>query len=378
MIKDKKFLFVFRAKIDQLIQLYERDSMQINSPRYINEFEKVKDIQSGWMDVVENKILICSFSYPIDWINKILSYRYWLKFAKFARKTRVEKWFDILFLNMHIILLALGKKFDTLMYYDRDILSITEKILCKLNITIIEYDGRAPSVSKRNFTKDVVCKNKHLVSCMDFTHLVNKYKENVHTLILGLNKKLSIEEHEINFLDRDIDIVFFGSLDPNIWKKRVEIIEELLESLPSHINFQIFGRKQNCENYPNISKKELRFIYSPEEMKEICLRTKMTILIPSDDHISLASGMPSKIFENTAYGIPQLIYCSGAMNNMKFINGEHYIGFSSNDEILEKINVLLSDDNKILEISNSALNLYNKEYTAQTQMKRLINEIFKK
>jgi len=378
MIKDKKFLFVFRAKVEQLIQLYERDGMQINSPRYINEFEKVKDTQSGWMDVVENKILICNFSYPIDWVNKFISYKRWLKFAKFMRRTRVEKWFDILFLNLHIIFLALGKKFDTLMYYDRDILSITEKILCKLNIAIIEYDGRAPSVSKRDFTKDIVCKNKHLVSCMDFSHLVNNYKENVHTLILGLNEKLSIEEHEINLSNRDIDIVFFGSLDPKIWKKRVEVIEDLLGSLSPSINFQIFGRKQNCENYPNISKKELKFIYSPEEMKEICMKSKMTILIPSDDHMRLASGMPSELLENTAYGVTQLIYRSGAMDNMEYIEDKHYIVFGSQQELVDKINFLLKNDKYSEDIAQNALYLYKNKYTAQIQMKQLLNKIFKR
>ena len=85
---------------------------------------------------------------------------------------------------------------------------------------------------------------------------------------------------------------------------------------------------------------------------EMCIR----------DSFQIARGVQNKILQSFACGLPVVSTPVGA-EGIDCIDGEHLMIASSADEFIEKINSLIEDEKKYLEICRNALALVNNSFT---------------
>jgi hypothetical protein len=369
---NRKYLFIFRAKLSYLKALYVSRGLRICDHSYVTDFHLVKDIQSGWMDPVPQKSLVYSYSYLLDWLAYILPYIWWLRLCEICSKLRVERYLDMLLLNMHVLYKMQFGHFDAIVFYSKQIFEVTQSWLSFTGKIVIEYDGVPPSLSRRDLSREILAKRKYFVSNMDHRPSLGSRQQNFRQILMGLNDRLGVTD--ISLDGRNIDVLHVGNLNVSCFVKRCQIIEHLLAHCPSTINMRVHGSVTGCDSFPAITAARIVPIFAGE-LDALHRCAKVAIVIPSDDHLLIASGMPTRLFENAAYGVAQVIFRTAALSNTEFQDERDYLGFETPEEMLHQIQRLIVDKDLWKFIAKNAFQLYRNHYTAQRQFAILLESI---
>jgi len=369
MIKNKKFLFVIRDKLSNIEYLYNKKNLKFGTVEYKKANRKLRNFQFAWTDVIENKYIIENFSYLFDWLKHFLPYKIWLKIAKLNYFPIIRNVDSVIF-NIDILSKMLIKEFNVLEYYDNRIFKITEIILTKFfNKVIIEYDGRPLSVSERNLQKDIHCDNKYLVSNMQWKDKIGFRKKNFYQIFLGVDENFARFEEK----KRDIDILIVGSFNDKVFPTRCEYVDFLLKHCKD-INIEIYGTYEKNKKYAFLNKIKFQRLLG-EDLQNKMERTKMTLIIPSDEHLNIADGMPMRLYENAAKKVFQLIYKTNAIKNTVFIENEDFVFFDSKENMVSKIEYYLKHEQKRKKIVELAYRKFLENYTAQKSFLKLLKNI---
>lgn len=100
--------------------------------------------------------------------------------------------------------------------------------------------------------------------------------------------------------------------------------------------------------------------YTPEAMAEVYCSSKIVVNIPKDDYLQDAN---LRCFESMAAGALLFTFLPTELTAFGFRDGEHFIGFSSIPELLEKIDYFLSQDTEREQIARRARELALQEHT---------------
>ena len=165
--------------------------------------------------------------------------------------------------------------------------------------------------------------------------------------------------HPINEIEKDIDILFIGSLYP----KRIELLENIINQFPS-LNIEIYGKYTNIKQ-PNTY---LKYFFSkykkyfknrnviPREVNQLYARSKICLNM---HHSQSNKGCNPRFFEIAANGAFQLV------DNNQFIvekYGEYVEYFSSIEELNqlirkyikeEELRISKQKDNQFITMNNS-------------------------
>ena len=261
----------------------------------------------------------------------------------------------------------LCKGYDVFVRTNIDIYRLTERILSSFGKIIIQYDGVALSMTSRDLSKDIHVANKYLVSNMDWRRFIGKRPENFRQILLGIDESLCPKP---DYQKKEIDLLAIGSLNYETFSKRCECIDYLLD----HYDVKLFGSYRKNPAYKHLNNVDVHPILG-RDFIETMKKSKLTVNIPSDDHLKLGSGMPMRLYENAAFGVMQLIYKTNALENTGFKQGRDFIFFKNREDMIEKVHYYLENDNERVKIAKNAYNTFIKYYTAQKSFYSLLQTL---
>lgn len=360
MIKDKKFLFVFRLKLSNVEYTWKKNKKKHIDKDYDEEYRKQKPVQSGWMDAIDKKCLINNLSFSLGFLAYALPYNIFLSILKASKTLRIFDALDSFILNSLILKRMIIENCEVLYYYNKDVYRITEWILIQNKKMVIQYDGVPNRVRIGSLKKEILPKGKILCSNMDWTSEIGKNRENFKVIRLGVNEAV-LKFNNAGL--KSIDVFIAGGVDNNVWSRRAEYFEYLLAN-KQDILVKIAGKYVEGAKYPRLNDLKMTKIYG-DEFNWSLSNAKITVVIISDEHDKMGNGMPMRFYENALFEVLQLVYKTNAYQNTILEDGIDFVTFGTKDEMMKKIRHYLSNEKERKKIVKSAKNKVIRNYTTK-------------
>lgn len=361
----KNTLFLFRMRPAEFARAYEIDPC-LRKENLLPHLHLLKETQSGWYDGISgNKniyLVFCNQTLDMIFVNLFKNAPSFEKVADtFHNNKSLYRLLRICF-AIGVLCQLFFLRPEKIVFYDTHLPFFVKKIAHALGVVIIEYDGRPPKTWRSANIK--LCGHKHyLLSCMNLSERIVGKKENFRLLQLGLDEKIIPEELDF---DRPVDISFFGTFDPDVWALRCKTFEALLKKYTNCRQVMLYGEKKNISGFPNLDRYDLKFVGSSMEMRSKLLKTKVSVLVSSEDHMEKTTfGLPSKVFENASFGVLQFASFDAGLESIGLIDGEHYVGYGSVGDLLDKIDMVLGNYEFWRHIPIKAHQKIRENYTAQ-------------
>jgi len=182
--------------------------------------------------------------------------------------------------------------------------------------------------------------------------------------------KIGFDSRILNILDkqeRDIDFSFVGGIS-----KHHNAALNNIEFLISNANMRIYGYGVKNVPFNSCIKKNHGGLKWGLEMYKILARTKISF----NRHINISENNANnmRLFEATGMGSLLLTDMKDNLKTMYKID-EEVVCYRSKEEALEKVNFLINNEDKLLEIAKAGQARTLKEHTYEIRMKELIEII---
>ena len=190
-----------------------------------------------------------------------------------------------------------------------------------------------------------------------------------HFLQQAVDKRILLTTTDIN--ERKGNVVFIGSVHPIIHKKRVSILNFLLE----HIAIDIYCTENNTNE---ISTQKImqhkKGSLGGKEMFETYKKYKIALHIPGDDFLEDAGA--KRLFEVTGSGTMLLAFHQESISEY-FEIGKELITFKDEEDCLQKINYYLQNTAELEKIADAGRIRTLKEHTFENRANQLLTIINK-
>ncbi len=254
----------------------------------------------------------------------------------------------------HLIVSAFSRKLQFIIkflifpyfYFARKIFSNANAITSMSN-SFIDW-GRNFSETKRNSLDRVL-------------PLVPKIKpENIF-----LKEEAKRRCNKLNiYKDKQINILFIGSISSAF---NFDTIISCASELPNNVRFVICGDGELRKSLIEKSKLFENIIFPgwvDDSMMRVLSKRSSYAIAPYKNIKNFKDNIPNKIIDYLSLGLPIFFSLDGEVENLnfKYNFGIKYIE-NSKKSLLEKISLIIRDENLEGKLSKNALNLYNKHYT---------------
>jgi len=243
--------------------------------------------------------------------------------------------------------------------------NVIQKI--KLNCKLLILQWSCPIGNWTTFpfeSFDLICTSSNSIQ----KHFIQK-NINTHFLQQAVEKRTLLNTTDNK--ERTKNIVFIGSVHPSIHKKRVSILNFLLE----HISIDIYCPESNTNE---LSTKNIMLhkkgCVGGKEMFETYKKYKVALHIPGDEF--LADAGAKRLFEVTGSGTMLLTLHQENISEY-FEIGKELTTFTDENDCLQKINYYLQHQYELQKIAEAGRVRTLKEHTFENRAKQLLDIINK-
>ncbi len=242
---------------------------------------------------------------------------------------------------------------------------LIEKIKNNCTLLILQWSCPIGNWTSFPFDKfDIICTSSSGIQ----KHFAQK-KINTHFLQQAVDKRILLTATDIK--ERKRSVVFIGSVHPIIHKKRVSILNFLLE----HIAIDIYCPENNTNE---ISTQKImqhkKGSLGGKEMFETYKKYKIALHIPGDDFLEDAGA--KRLFEVTGSGTMLLAFHQESISEY-FEIGKELITFKDEEDCLQKINYYLQNTAELEKIADAGRIRTLKEHTFENRANQLLTIINK-
>lgn len=378
MTNNKTALFVFKKKVAHLRYLIENGIDISDDANLETEYRFIRDLHYGWMDGVRQigykPILIDNPNILVPEFIRRWNPRIYLKLLTIYPKVSGLSIFETVISNLHLLCLSVVYK-PLFIFFLADWISPYVISICrKIGIITIEYNGVTPKV--RKWTNTQKRRANYILSGYEASKLVDIPNESrFHRINIGISPK-PFNRIEFATKSRNIDVNVIGSFDDSIFRKRSKILDSLLRAnIARNIQFELRGYARFSE--PEFYSCLINIIDTPvygRDYIDILKSSKLSIVIPSDEHILVGNGLPMRIFQNAAAGCMQLVYRCEAVKGI-FENYLEIVIFDSSKDLIEKINYYLYNESDRIRIAQAAHQRFLNSYTAEKMISKLFEDL---
>jgi len=364
------FLFHLPNKPRMVRDAWDRHRVKITDPRFHQLMRMARTMQYGWLDALPNASCIHTHPLLLSCVRWLMPYGCWVGLINTRAAAKLRR-VDVLILNVYVLLRCLLGRYRWYFSLQDNLYGWAEKLMAAAGTLRIEYDGKPPKVSRRDLGVEVRGTHRRLVSNMDWRPRLSHHPELFETLVLGVDQSLG---QGVDFTGRDIDLFVYGRFDPKVWTLRCDLIEALLAQSPDPLSVRLHGFAGDLADYPLLRERLKPPIYG-DELLGVCRRSRLTLTIPSTDHLEINAGMPMRVYEAAATGMTQLIYQTGALSGTRFEPGRDFVFFNGTQDLIDQVHGLLSDEPRRAAIAQSCHAVWREHYTTQQCFRDLLERL---
>lgn len=196
--------------------------------------------------------------------------------------------------------------------------------------------------------------------------------EGIYSSFLPLGVDLEVY-HPIHYLNKEIDVLFVGSL----YEKRLKILEKLINDFPT-FNIKIFGKYTHLRSpkkyYKYFFKKYYKYFInkniSPEKVNKLYSKSKIILNI---HHEQSQLGCNPRAFEILASKSFQLVDNNLFLDNN--FNRDEIIFFDNYNNLKEKLNKYITNPHLREEISRNGYKKVIKYHTFDNRVKKMLSHL---
>lgn len=196
---------------------------------------------------------------------------------------------------------------------------------------------------------------------------------------MGYDKQVKNNEEKVELEKDKFNLCFFGTLNNQFRFNKIIKLAELLKE--DNVNIYVCGLGEQYEYIKNQNMTNIKLLgWMNKQQLQYILKNSQMGLAPYKSTFDFQMGVSNKFAEYLSYGLPIVLTSGGYMGK---IIDENDCGINTEDEetIVNYIRKIKVDEELYKKISNNALDLYNKEFVAETIYKELVKyleNIYKK
>jgi hypothetical protein len=218
-----------------------------------------------------------------------------------------------------------------------------------INLENYDYSGWVPSLSNINTIKFLWCIDAHVEGETSYN---TKFNKDNYNLLLHSTKDYVNDKHKVWFPN---------AFDDTLISHR---------SVIKKCDVGFCGSLLNRSNYLNLLSSNFNFIYDNFVIGDSMVNTINSYKIHWN--CNLSNDINYRSFETIGCGTPLVTNYNYQYEELGFIDGVNVMMYKDNNEMILKINQLLSDDNLRESIGKSGLEL-SKQHTYEKRCETLIN-----